>query len=226
MIKISNREIIDVLKYSDDKVILVEKKPNVDASGYGVNYFILNFSTGEKEIITKDAYLLKKYGANRKIIAQKLGNFVTPSAIVMADRSVLVIYPTGETGLFNSDGELVKDGVLDYNGSPLSGIALDGEYFWSVCQKENCVIRYFIDGVKVDIRVGMAEQNTFPNPHFVSSDEENVYVCCNHNRIRKIDKATLTVSDVDKTYSDMTGYYRFGDYTIITTYDSAYCDKI
>ena len=109
MIKISNREIIDVLKFSDDKVILVDKKPNLNSVGYGVNYFILNFSTGEKEIITKDAYLLKKYGTNRKIIADKLGNFVTPSAVVMPDRSVLVIYPTGETGLFDSNGELVKD---------------------------------------------------------------------------------------------------------------------
>ena len=209
MIKISNREIIDVLKFSDDKAILVEKKPNLNSVGYGVNYFILNFSTGEKEIITKDAYLLKKYGTNRKIIADKLGNFVTPSAVVMPDRSVLVIYPTGETGLFDSNGELVKD----------------GEYFWSVCQKENCVIRYFIDGVKVDIRVGTAEQNTFPNPHFVSSDDEYVYVCCEHRRVRKIDKTDFTVSDVSKTYSDLLGYYRFGKYAIIIKPDGAYCDK-
>ena len=143
----------------------------------------------------------------------------------MPDRSVLVIYPTGETGLFDSNGELVKDGVLDYNGSPVSGIALDGEYFWSVCQKENCVIRYFIDGVKVDIRVGTAEQNTFPNPHFVSSDDEYVYVCCEHRRVRKIDKTDFTVSDVSKTYSDLMGYYRFGKYAIIIKPDGAYCDK-
>ncbi|WP_448921013.1 hypothetical protein [Eubacterium sp.] len=225
MIKISNREIIDVLKFSDDKVILVEKKPNLNSVGYGVNYFILNFSTGEKEIITKDAYLLKKYGTNRKQIADKLGNFVTPSAVVMPDKSVLVIYPTGETGLFDSEGELVKDGILDYNGSPVSGIAVDGECFWSVCQKENCVIRYFTDGVKVDIRVGTAEQNTFPNPHFVSSDDEYVYVCCDHRRVRKIDKNDFTVSDVSKTYTDLMGYYRFGKYAIIIKHDGAYCDK-
>lgn len=225
MIKISNREIIDVLKFSDDKVILVEKKPNLNSPGYGVNYFILNFSTGEKEIITKDAYLLKKYGANRKQIADKLGNFVTPNADVMPDRSVLVIYPGGETGLFDSNGELVRDGVLKYNGAPVSGIALDGDYFWSVCQKENCVIRYLTDGVKVDIRVGTAEQNTFPNPHFVSSDDDFVYVCCEHCRVRKIDKTDFTVSDVNKTYSDLVGFYKFGKYSIVIKPDGAYCDK-
>ena len=62
MIKISNREIIDVLKYSDDKVILVEKKPNVDASGYGVNYFILNFSTGAFPV----HFNVSEFTANRK----------------------------------------------------------------------------------------------------------------------------------------------------------------
>lgn len=225
MIKISDREIIDVIKYSSDKAILVEKKPNLDSAGYGVNYFVLNFSSGEKEIITKDAYLLKKYGANRKIIAEKLGNFVVPNAMILEDRSVLVIYPTGETGLFNSEGELVKDGLLSYNDSPVSGIAEDGECFWSVCQKENCVIRYYADGAKVDIRIGTKEQNTFPNPYFVSSDENNIYVCCEHNRVRTISKTDFVVSDIKKTYDQMTGYYRFGDFAIITTYTGAYCDK-
>lgn len=225
MIKISDREIIDVIKYSSDKAILVEKKPNLDSAGYGVNYFVLNFSSGEKEIITKDAYLLKKYGANRKIIAEKLGNFVVPNAMILEDRSVLVIYPTGETGLFNSEGELVKDGLLSYNDSPVSGIAEDGECFWSVCQNENCVIRYYADGAKVDIRIGTKEQNTFPNPHFVSSDDNNIYVCCEHDRVRTISKTDFVVSDIKKTYDQMTGYYRFGDFAIITTYTGAYCDK-
>ncbi len=225
MIKISNRQIVDVLRFSDDKAVLVEKKPNLNSTGYGVNYFILNFSTGEKEIVTKDAYLLKKYGSKRKEISEKLGNFVMPSAMVLEDRSVLVIYPNGETGLFNSDGELVRDGLLSYNDSPVCCIAEDGNCFWSVCEGENAVIRYFADGAKMDIRIGGKNQPTFDRPHFVSADDKYVYVCCNHNSVRKIDKSTFAVTDVNRLYTDITGYYRFGRFAIVTTFDGAYCDK-
>lgn len=225
MIKISNRQIIDVLRFSDDKAVLVEKKPNLNSTGYGVNYFILNFSTGEKEIVTKDAYLLKKYGSKRKEISEKLGNFVMPSAMILEDRSVLVIYPNGETGLFNSDGELVRDGLLSYNDSPVCCIAEDGNCFWSVCEGENAVIRYFADGAKMDIRIGGKNQPTFDRPHFVSADDKYVYVCCNHNSVRKIDKSTFAVTDVNRLYTDITGYYRFGRFAIVTTFDGAYCDK-
>lgn len=225
MIKISNRQIVDVLRFSDDKAVLVEKKPNPDSTSYGVNYFILNFSTGEKEIVTKDAYLLKKYGTKRKEISEKLGNFVMPGAMILEDRSVLVIYPNGETGLFNAEGELIRDGLLSYNDSPVCCIAEDGNCFWSVCEGENAVIRYFAEGAKMDIRIGGKNQLTFERPHFVSADDKYVYVCCNHNSVRKIDKATFTVTDVNRRYNDITGYYKFGKFAIVTTFDGAYCDK-
>ena len=53
----------------------------------------------------------------------------------------------------------------------------------------------------------------------------DVYVCCDHRRVRKIDKNDFTVSDVRKTYTDLMGYYRFGKYAIIIKHDGAYCDK-
>ncbi len=225
LIKISNKQIIDVVRFSDDKAVLVEKVPKLNTDSYGVNYFLLNFNDGKKEIVTKDAYLLKKFGTMRKEISEKLGNFVVPGAMVLPDRRVMVIYPTGDTGLFDENGELIRDGLLTYNDSPVCCIAEDGEYFWSVCEKENSVIRFYADNAKTDIRIGGREQATFNAPHFVSADENYVYVCCNHMNVRKIDKKTLSVSDVNRVYNGLTGYYKFGKFAIITTFDGAYCDK-
>ena len=77
----------------------------------------------------------------------------------------------------------------------------------------------------MDIRIGGKNQLTFDRPHFVSADDKYVYVCCNHNSVRKIDKATFTVTDVNRRYNDITGYYKFGKFAIVTTFDGAYCDK-
>lgn len=225
MIKITDKQIIDVVRFSPDKAILVEKKPSLNSENYNVSYFVLNFSTGEKEIITKDAYLLKKFGPNRKIIAEKLGNFVLPSAMILPDRQVLVIYPNGQTGLFDADGNLKRDGQLAYNDNAVCGIAADGDYFWTACENENSVIRYLADGAKMDLRIGGKEQDTFYHPHFVSSDENYVYVCCNHSKVRKINKADFTVSDVDGEFSLLTGYYKYGEFAIVTTNTGTYCTK-
>ncbi len=225
LIKISNRTIVDVVRFSADKAILVEKVPKLDGENYNVNYFILNFTDGKKEIVTRDAYLLKKFGSRRKEISEKLGNFVTPSAMILQNRRVLVVYPTGDTGLFDEEGNLVRDGLLTYNDSSVSCIAEDGEYFWSVCENENSVIRFYADTAKTDIRIGGKEQATFNSPHFVSADEMYVYVCCNHSTVRRIDKKTLAVSDINRIYDGLTGYYKFGKFAIVTTFDGAYCDK-
>lgn len=225
MVKISNREVIDVVKYSATKAIIVEKKPNLDSTSYGLKYFILNFENGEKEMVTKDAYLLKKFGSKRKEISDKLGNFAMCNARILPNRQVLVIYPNGQTGLFDQNGELVKDGLLSYNDNEVFGVADDGDFFWSVCEKENCVIRYLNDGAKVDIRIGAKDSKTFNSPHFITADDKFVYVCCSHSRVRKIDKTDFTVSDVNRDYPDLTGYYKFGEYAIVTTFNGAYCDK-
>lgn len=187
--------------------------------------FYFEFFHRRKGNSYKGRLSVEKYGTKRKEISEKLGNFVMPGAMILEDRSVLVIYPNGETGLFNAEGELVRDGLLSYNDSPVCCIAEDGNCFWSVCEGENAVIRYFAEGAKMDIRIGGKNQLTFERPHFVSADDKYVYVCCNHNSVRKIDKATFTVTDVNRRYNDITGYYKFGKFAIVTTFDGAYCDK-
>lgn len=225
MLKISNREIIDIIKYSDNKVIFVEKKLFGDLGQYKVNCFILNFETGEKEVITKNAYLLKKFGSNYKKITDKIANYVQCDAVSLPNRNVLVIFPNGQTGLFDSDGAMKWNGTLKYNGQAVTGMAGDEEYFWTCCRDENCVIRYTSDNIKVDIRIGGKDAATFSKPDFVSADEEFVYVCCDQSKVRKIDKSNFTVSDIDGSFAGLKKFYKLGKFSIICTADGAYIGK-
>lgn len=225
MLKISDREIIDVVRYDDVKAILVEKMPLLEDGKYKVNYFVINFDTGAKEAITKNAYLLKKFGSNFQKISESVLNFVQCDAAILPDRSVLVMYSNGQAGVFDNNGDFANDYTVEYNGATASGIADDGEMFWTCCSKENSVIRYYADGMKMDIRIGSKDANTFVNPHYVSADSDNVYVCCNHNRVRAINKNDFSVTDVPNTYDDLQRYYRFGRFAVICTSTSAYVDK-
>lgn len=226
MIKVSSREIIDIVRYDDSKAIFVEKKPILDNAGkYKVSYFVLNFENGEKEVITKNAYLRIKFGTNYKAIIEKVVNFVQCEARVLPNKNVLVVYPGGQAGIFDPNGELIRDGMLSYNDNYAFGIADDGDYFWSCCPNENCVVRFYADSINMDIRVGGKDSKTFINPTYVTADNDYIYVCCDNTYIRKIDKSNFAVTDIRKAYSDLQRYYKFGRFSIICTSDGAYIDK-
>lgn len=225
MIKISDREIIDIVKYDDNKIIIVEKRPLGELDKYKANYYILNFTNGSKEHITKNAYLLKKFGASFQGITDTITNYVQCDAVTFPSRNVLVIFPNGQTGLFNEFGEMKWSGVLNYNDSICSSIAEDGDYFWTTCADENCVIRYTADSIKLDLRIGGKGSATFDKPIFVSADEKFIYVCNENGRIRKISKTNFAISDIDETYPNLKKFYKFGKFSIICTSNSAYIEK-
>lgn len=224
MIKISNREIIDVVKYSPTKAIIVEKKPISEFGQYRLSYFVLNFENGDKEVITKNAYLMKKFGSSFKKITETIANYAECDSTILPNRNVLLVFPNGQLGMFDTGGELKWNNELKYNEKIVNGLAPDGDYFWSCCKEENCVIRYNAENINVDIRVGSNEAETFIKPSFVSADDRYIYVCCNGAKVRKIDKSNFTVSDV-KEYTDLKKFYKHNEFSIICTTIGAYIDK-
>lgn len=224
LVKVSNREIIDIIKYTDNKAIFVEKNPIGDLTQFKASYFVLNFDNGEKEAITKSAYMLKKFGSAYKTITETITNYVQCSSLMLQNRSCLVMFPNGQAGLFDNQGVMKWNDTLSYNDSIVYGLANDGDYFWSFCRDENCVIRYSAETMKVDIRVGSSEADTFVRPDFVSADDGYIYVCCDGKKVRKIDKSNFTVSDVGE-YQSLRAFYKFGRFSIICTGSGAYIDK-
>ena len=71
---ISTKDIADVIKYNDESVIIVEKLPLPNGTQYKVQYSVVNFKTKSIDVLTKNAYLLKKFGSNFNRISQIMPN--------------------------------------------------------------------------------------------------------------------------------------------------------
>ena len=112
MIKISTKEIVDVLKYDDGKAVLVEKQPLLNTTQFKARYSVIDFENKTKEVLTKNAYLFKKFGSAYNKISEIIPNFVQCDAAVLYDRRVLAVYPNGEAGIFDREGELVWSGYF------------------------------------------------------------------------------------------------------------------
>ena len=214
MIRISTKEIIDILPYGDGKAILVEKKPLVNSTQFKAAYSVIDFENKSKNVLTKNAYLLKKFGPAFKPISETIPNFVQCDAAILYDRRVLVIYPNGEAGIFDREGELSWSGYFNYHEQTVYGLAPENKYFWSICPAENCFIRYYSQTMQVDLRIGGKDAATFINPMHISSDGGDIFVCCGTNKVRKIDGSNFTVSDYLNFDEPIKQYHRFGNHSI------------
>ncbi|MCR5207884.1 MAG: hypothetical protein K6C14_05335 [Eubacterium sp.] len=223
MVKISSREIIDVVKFNSKKIIIAEKAALLDG-GSQTGYYVLDLETGDKEVVTKSAYLMKKFGNSAyKKIGESISDFSDCEAAILPSKNVFIIFSNGQCAMYGKDGETLWTKTLTYNEKPVTGLAADGEYIWCCCKDENCVIRYLADSNKLnlDLRVGAIDADTFRSPCFVSSDDEGIYVCCS-NKLRKISRSDFVVSDVSDALSGLKRFYRFGKYTLVCTIDGAY----
>ncbi|GFI70868.1 hypothetical protein IMSAG250_00048 [Clostridiales bacterium] len=222
MIRVSTKDIIDILPYGDGKAILVEKKPLVNSAQFKAEYSVIDFENKSKNVLTKNAYLLKKFGSSFKEISETIPNFVQCDAGILYDKRVLVIYPNGEAGIFSREGELSWSGYFNYHDEIVSGLALDGKYFWSICPSENSVIRYYSQTMQVDLRIGGKDASTFLNPTHISADSGDIFVCCGGNKVRRIDGNDFTVSDYLNFDEQIKQYHRFGNHSIAVLSSGTY----
>lgn len=214
MVRISTKSVIDVLQYDTAKAVLVEKKPLLNTTQFKAAYSVIDFENKTKDVLTKNAYLLKKFGSSYKKISATIPNFVQCDAVVLYDKRVFAIYPNGEAGIFDREGELSWSGYFSYHDKTVCKAALDGKYFWSICPAENCVIRYAAQTMQVDLRIGGKNATTFVNPTHISVDGGDVYVCSDRNKVRKIDHLNFTVSDYIKFDEPVREFYKFGEYSV------------
>ena len=205
MIRVSTKDIIDILPYGDGKAILVEKKPLVNSAQFKAEYSVIDFENKSKNVLTKNAYLLKKFGSSFKEISETIPNFVQC-----------------EAGIFSREGELSWSGYFNYHDEIVSGLALDGKYFWSICPSENSVIRYYSQTMQVDLRIGGKDASTFLNPTHISADSGDIFVCCGGNKVRRIDGNDFTVSDYLNFDEQIKQYHRFDNHSIAVLSSGTY----
>lgn len=222
MVRISTKEIVDILRYDDTKAVIVEKRPILNTTQFKARYSVVDFEKKTKEVLTKNAYLLKKFGSSYRQISEVIPNFVQCAAAILYDRRVLVIYPNGEAGIFDRNGELSWNGFFKYHDQIVNSLSLDGKYFWCICPAESCAIRYSCQTMQVDLRIGGKDASTFVNPTHISAGGGDIYVCSSGNKVRKIDGNDFTVSDYLTFEENVKQFYKYGKYAVAVLASGTY----
>ena len=186
--------VYDIIAFSNG--IIFTQKTVLENSAVKVNFFGYDIKRMQNTPVTKSVYLLNKFGAEYKKIAEQLGDYVSCDADIMPSKHSVVVYDTGETGIFSPEGDMIWSCDLNYQGSEVNGVAVDGNQFWCVVPDKNCVVCYSTAYKKFSMRLGSAESTSFQNPVSLSKYDDVLYICNKDSRkVRTINLKDYSVSD-------------------------------
>ena len=186
--------VYDIIAFSNG--IIFTKKRVLENGSVKVNFYGYDIKRMQKTPVTKSVYLLSKFGPEYKKIAEQLGDYVSCDAEILPSKHVVVVYNSGETGIFSPDGEMVWSSDLNYQGSEISGAVADGNQIWSVVPEKNCVVNYSISHKKFSMRIGSSQSTSFQNPVSISKYDNELFICnAESKKVRTINLKDYSVND-------------------------------
>ena len=193
MQKISD-SIYDIIAFSNG--IIYTRKKTLENGSARVSFYGYDIKRMQNTPVTKSVYLLNKFGPEYKKIAEQLGDYVSCDAEILPSKHVVVVYNSGETGIFSPDGEMVWSSDLNYQGSEISGAVADGNQIWSVVPEKNCVVNYSISHKKFSMRIGSSQSTSFQNPVSISKYDNELFICnAESKKVRTINLKDYSVND-------------------------------
>lgn len=186
--------VFDIIAFSNG--IIYTKKKELDNGSVRVRFYGYDVKRMQGTPVTKSVYLLNKYGSEYKKIAEQLGDYVSCDADVLPTRQTVVVYPSGEMGLFSADGEMLWSEDLAYHDAEIRGAACDGRLIWSVVPDLNCVVSYSLSHKKFSMRIGSETSEAFQHPVSIARYNDELFVCNrDSNKVRTINLKDYSVSD-------------------------------
>ena len=106
MKKIVDFEICDIVPYSNG--IIFAKKEMLDDNRCKVTFYGYDIKRAKPIPVTKSVYQLNKFGNAFKAICDNIGDYISCDTAVMRNKDIAVVYPSGETGIFDKDGFILS----------------------------------------------------------------------------------------------------------------------
>mgnify|MGYP003293393911 CR=1 FL=1 len=200
MIKIVSLDIVDLISFPSG--VLFVLKENLENDSVKVSFYSFDIATKSIATVTKNAYLLTKFGASYAPIAKQLGDYVSCDTARLWNGQTFIIYSTGEIGIFDENGALVYTGDLTYKDFPARDVTTDNNYIWSVVPAGNMIVKYSLLQNRVVMRIGGDNSTTFSNPVAIEEYDGYLYVCnqdsCKIKRVRLSDFSVDEYKDFDE----------------------------
>ncbi len=210
MIKVVGQKVIDLIAYKQGILFVI--KELVANGQYKVSFYSYDLQTQSIATVTKNAYLMTKFGSAYETIVPYLEDYVSCAAQKLADGKTVVTYRGGEIGLFSENGTLLYSERIAYNNSPIREAAAIGNHVWCAVPEENVIVRYNTKKKRIDLRLGDKATGTFNRPVFISVADNTLFVSCKGgNCVNAVSLPDFTVTKIHAFNEPVLEYFRVGN---------------
>lgn len=210
MIKIVSLDILDLIGFPSGILFVLKESQN--KASVKISFYSYDIASGSIATVTKNAYLLTKFGPAYAPIARQLGDYVSCDAVRLWNGNIFIIYSSGEIGIFDERGSLLKTGDLKYQGSPARDAANDNNHIWSVVPEKNLIVKYSLLQNRIVMRIGGNASATFSNPVSAAEYGGCLYICnsgiC---KIKRMKLSNFSVEDYKEFDEPVYKYIRIGE---------------
>lgn len=203
-------------------IICVQKRSD-ETGADKLRYILCDLQKKEVNTSAGKIYYQTKFGDACREIALQLADPVNCSAARISGGRTAVVYPNGETGIFDKSGKLLWADDLLYNGFPISGAAAEGGSVWAVVRKGNAVVKYSTSTHRFALRFGSKDSYAFSKPHHIARYEKELFISCpGINAVKTIDLKTFEVDEYCRFKEPVFKFMRTGSFEIVVLSSGVY----
>ncbi len=194
MKKIVDCDIIDIIPFSCG--IIFSKMDMLGEGKCKVSFYGFDIKKMRNAPVTRSVYMLNKFGNGYKRIVDAVGDYLNCDADTFMGNGTVLVYPTGETGVFDYEGKNTWVGDLLYHDCPVQDVAADGNQIWCTIPDQNAIISYSIAHKKFYMRIGGENSTAFSIPTSIIKYCDELFVCnAGSYKIRTVNLKDYSVRD-------------------------------
>ena len=190
--------------------------------GLFVKFKMLDAVSDTVRDVTKNVYLLAKFGSNYHSVVKIVDNYITVKAINLPTGKLFLCEQSGNCYLIDGDGSVLWTGSIAYKDSPPSDIALYDNCVWASFKDSNVLIRFNLATMREELRIG-GERSPFSGPRGIFVDE-NIAVISNtlSNSLTKVNLDNYTVEQYYEFEKSVRAYVKVDGYEYVLLEDGIY----
>ena len=160
-------------------------------------YNMISFETGRMSPVTKSNYLLAKFGLRYKIYKKKVKNVFESKVLHLPEDRVFILDSDGTVTLLDTDGSILWTSCLLYKDTCPTDIAIYKDSLWACFKEYNCLIRFNLNTMHEELRIGGGETSPFDKPVQLTATEDGIVICnAGSNSIVKLDPTNFSLTQM------------------------------
>ena len=188
-----------------------------------VAFRMVSFDTFKTTNVAKNIYLLSKFGADYKAFSIHADNYISCKVITFPGEQMLILEEDGTVKFLNIDASLLYTSKLSYVNENPSSIALFGDKLWCSYKDKNVVIRYNINTMREELRLGGGKSTPFSMPSDIFVEGRFAYITSSGTKsVLKVDLNSYALESYKELEINVQKFFRISNYDIVLNENGVY----